>query len=173
MKKQEIIIKSDIYGMGMLIFITFIADFLLIYFGIKEHTLLSSAITGIIISIVVTILCVILANEKLIICSDFLCHKLIRKKLYSISDVKQLHIVKAKIPISRLATVQLKSKYVIIYLKNNDFEIQDKIGNINFTKIHGKHILFTTRYDDRAIEFFKSKGTIITGEFERCCNAKK
>ena len=162
---MKLVVKSNTYGVGFAVTITIIADFLLIFFGIKDNTLLGSGITALIITLSIAICFIISINEKLIIDGNSLCYQGIRKKHYSISDIKGLHIVKAQIAVGKTLTGwDLKNKYVIIYLKDRDFEWQSHHGSIDFLKWHREHIHFSTIYDERVVEYFKSKGISITGQ---------
>ncbi len=163
--KMKLVVKSDTYGVGFAITITIIADFLLIFFGIKDNTLLGSGITALVITLFIAICFIISINEKLIIDGNKLCYKSIRKKFYDISDVSGLLVVKAQVAVGKtLSGWDLKNKYVIVYLKDKNFEYKSHYGSIDLWKYHRKHILFTTVYDEQVIEYFKLKGISVTGE---------
>jgi len=160
---MRLVVKADTFGIVYTIAVTLVADFLLIFFGIQDNTLLGSGITALVISLFVALSCIIDVNQKLIIDGDSLCYHGVRKKHYSIDNIKGLHIVNAQIAVSKTLTGwNLKDKYVIIYLKDRDFEWQSHQGSVDFWKWHRKHILFTTVYDEKAVEYFKSKGIGVT-----------
>jgi len=55
-------------------------------------------------------------------------------------------------------------KYKKIYLKDKDFENRSTDNGVwDFYIHHRKHILFTTVYDEKTIEYFKSNGVEFTG----------
>ncbi len=164
---MKLVVKADTYGMGFYITIAIIVDFLLIFSGIEENTLIESGITALVITMFVAICFIIAINEKLIIDGNELCYKSIRKKLYAVSDVRGLLVVKAQAIVGKmLSGWDLKTKYVIVYLKDKDFEYKSHYGSVDLLKYHRKHILFTTVYDEKVIEYFKSKGISITGEIQ-------
>ena len=120
-----------------------------------------------IITLFIAICFIISINEKLIIDGNKLCYKSIRKKFYDISDVSGLLVVKAQVAVGKtLSGWDLKNKYVIVYLKEKNFEHKSHYGSIDLWKYHGDHILFTTVYDEKVIEYFKLKGIPVTGEIQ-------
>ncbi len=164
---MKIVVKTDTYGVGFTITMTIIVDFLLIFFGIKDNTLIESGITALVITLFIAICFIIAINEKLIIDGNKLCYKTIRKKFYDISDVSGLLVVKAQVAVGKTLTGwDLKNKYVIVYLKDKNFEYKSHYGSIDLWKYHRKHILFTTVYDEQVIEYFKLKGISAKGEIQ-------
>ena len=120
------------------------------------------------LTIFVTVLWLLCRNEGLLIENDKLCYKGLRKKYYEINQIAGLYIVKDQIYIGNFISIDLKIKgeykYKIIYLKDKDFENHSSYNGVwDFHIHHRKHILFTTVYDEKAIEYFKSKGIEVTG----------
>ena len=166
-KKMRLFIKADNYNAKFAWIITLIADVALIVFGIQEKTFKSYLIAcG--LTILVTVLWLLCRNEGLLIENNKLCYKGLRKKNYELNQIAGIHIVKDQIYLGNLISIDLKIKgeykYKIIYLKDKDFENRSSDNGVcDFHIHHGKHILFTTVYDEKAIEYFKSKGIGITG----------
>lgn len=157
-------VKSDRHVTKWLIFITILADIMLLFFGIQENTFLISGCIALALTLIIAVGLILNNMEGLLVDGDTLCYKAIRKKFYHIHDVKGLHIVKAQILIGRgLLTWDLKNRYVIIYLKDRDFVWNEHEGSFDFMVRHRKHILFTTTYDETAIAYFKAKNIPITG----------
>ncbi len=168
---MKLFIKADNYSAKFLWIITLFADIALIVFGIQENTFKSSFTIACGLTILVTVLWLLGRNEGLLIENDKLCYKGIRKKYYEINQIAGLHIVKDQIYLGRLISIDLKVKgkykYKIIYLKDREFENQsNKNGVWDFHIHYAKHILFTTIYDEKVIEYFKSRGIPITGEMQ-------
>ena len=164
-------IKSDKYTIVFVLIVTFIADIALIVFGIQDNTFkLSLAIAGV-ITILIIVLCLFYRKEGLLIENDKLCYISMRKKYFEINQIAGLHIVKEQIPLGRFISIDLKVKgeykYKIIYLKDRDFKINNSDNGVrDFWIHHAKHILFVTVYDEKVIEYFKSKGIGITGNIQ-------
>ena len=161
-------IKADNYSAKFLWIITLIADVALIVFGIQENTFNISFTIACGLTILVTVLWLLCRNEGLLIENDKLYYKGLRKKHYEINQIAGLHIVKDQIYLGNLSSIDLKIKgeykYKIIYLKDKDFENSSTDNGVwDFHFYHRKHILFTTVYDEKVIEYFKSKGIEVTG----------
>ncbi len=166
---MNLFIKADKYTLKLVVIITLISDIALIILGIQDNTFNSSLAIACGITILVTVLWLLCRNEGLLVENDKLCYKSIIKKYYKPNQIAGLHIVKEQIYLGRLISIDLKIKgeyrYKIIYLKDRNFENRSNDNGIcDFYINHSKHILFTTLYDDRIIEYFKSKGISITGE---------
>ena len=165
---MKLFIKADNYSEKFLWIITLIADIALIVFGIQENTFKSYFTIACGLTILVTVLWLLCRNEGLLIENNKLCYKGLRKKNYELNQIAGIHIVKDQIYLGNLISIDLKIKgkykYKIIYLKDKDFENRSSDNGVcDFHIHHGKHILFTTVYDEKAIEYFKSKGIEITG----------
>ena len=161
---MNLFIKADNSNLKFLWIITVIADIALIVFGIYDNTFYSSFVIASVLTILVMVLWMCTRNEGLLIEDDKLCYKSLRKKYYDINQIAGLHIVKDQIYLGRLISIDLKNKYKIIYLKDRDYKKRSSDNGIwDFHIHHGKHILFTTVYDEKVIEYFKSKGIEITG----------
>ena len=170
---MKLFIKADNYSAKFLWIITLIADVALIVFGIQENAFKSSFTIACGLTILVMVLWLLCRNEGLLIENDKLCYKGLRKKYYEINQIAGLHIVKDQLLLVYLSggtpwSIDIKRKgeykYNIIYLKDKDFENRSSDNGVyDFHLHHRKHILFTTVYDEKAIEYFKSKGIEITG----------
>ena len=165
---MKLFIKADNYSAKFLWIITLIADVVLIVFGIQENTFKFSFIIACGLTILVMVLWLLCRNDGLLIENNKLCYKGLRKKNYELNQIAGIHIVKDQIYLGNLISIDLKIKgeykYKIIYLKDKDFENRSSDNGVwDFHIHHRKHILFTTVYDEKAIEYFKSKGIEITG----------
>ena len=162
---MKLFVKADNYTIKFLWLVTVIVDVALIIFGIKDNTFYPSFLIAAGLTVLVIVLWLFGRNEGLLIESDKLCYKSLRKKYFELNQIAGLHIVKDQVYLGKLVTFNLKNKYKIIYLKDRDFEnCSTDYGVLDFRINHSKHILFTTVYDEKAIEYFKSKGISITGE---------
>ena len=165
---MRLFIKVDNYTAKFAWIITLIADVALIVSGIQENTFKFSFTISCGLTILVAVLWLLCRNEGLLIENDKLCYKGLRKKNYELNQIAGIHIVKDQIYLGKFISIDLKIKgeykYKIIYLKDKDFENRSSDNGVwDFHIHHGKHILFTTVYDEKAIEYFKSKGIEITG----------
>ncbi len=165
---MRLFIKADNYSAKFLWIITLVADVALIIFGIQDNTFNSSLVIASLLTIIVMVIWLLSRNEGLLIEDDKLCYKSIREKYYELNQIAGIHIVKDQIYIGKLISIDLKIKgeykYKIIYLKDKDFENRSSDNGVwDFHIHHRKHILFTTVYDEKAIEYFKSKGIEVTG----------
>ena len=165
---MKLFIKADNYSAKFLWIITLIADVALIVFGIQENTFKFSFAIACGLTIFVSVLWLLCRNEGLLIEKDKLCYKGLRKKYYELNQIEGIHIVIDQIYLGNLISIDLKIKgeykYKIIYLKDKDFENRSSDNGVwDFHIHHRKHILFTTVYDEKAIEYFKSKGIEVTG----------
>lgn len=162
---MKLFVKADNYTMKFLWLVTVIADVALIIFGIKDNTFNSSFVIAGGLTIFVMVLWLFAKNEGLLIENDKLCYKSLRKKYYETDQIAGLHIVKDQIYLGRLISIDLKNKYKIIYLKDRDYENRSTDDGVyDFWINHSKNILFTTIYDEKVVEYFDSKGFLITGE---------
>ena len=165
---MKLFIKADNYSAKFLWIITLIADVALIVFGIQENTFKFSFTIACVLTIIVLVLWLLCRNDGLLIESDKLCYKGLRKKYYETNQIAGIHIVKDQIYLGNLISIDLKIKgeykYKIIYLKDKDFENRSTDNGVwDFRIHHRKHILLTTVYDEKVIEYFKSKGIEVTG----------
>ncbi len=165
---MRLFIKADNYSAKFLWIITLIADVALIVFGIQDNTFNSSLVIASVLTIIVMVIWLLSRNEGLLIEDDKLFYKSIREKYYELNQIAGIHIVKDQIYLGNLISIDLKIKgeykYKIIYLKDKDFENRSSDNGVwDFHIHHRKHILFTTVYDEKAIEYFKSKGIEVTG----------
>ena len=165
---MKLFIKSDIYSIRFLWIVTIIADVAFIVFGTKDSTFIFSFTMACVLTAFVFALWLLIRKEGLLIENDRLCFKSIRKKYYELNQIAGIHIVKDQIYLGNLISIDLKIKgeykYKMIYLKDKDFEKRSSDNGVcDFHIHHRKHILFTTVYDKKAIEYFKSIGIEITG----------
>jgi len=161
---MNLFVKANHFDLKFLWMITVIADVALIIFGIQDNTLNLSFAIASGLTILVLVLWLFAKNEGLLIEDDKLCYKSLRKKYYEINQIAGLHIVKDQIPLKRFISIDVKNKYKIIYLKDRDYEKRSTDNGFwDFWIHHSKHILFFTVYDEKVIEYFNSKGILITG----------
>ena len=168
---MKLFIKSDIYSIRFLWIVTIIADVAFIVFGTKDSTFIFSFTMACVLTALVLALWLLCRKEGLLIENDRLCFKSIRKKYYELNQIAGIHIVKDQIYLGNLISKDIKIKgeykYKIIYLKDKDFENRSTDdGAWDFLIHHRKHTFFTTVYDERAVEYFKSKGISVTGEMQ-------
>lgn len=166
---MKLFIKADNYYIKFLAIITLIADILLVVFGVRDNTFIPSFVIACGLTILVIVLWLLCKNEGLLIENDILSYKSIRKKYCKMNEIAGIHIVKDQIYLGELISINFKIKgeyrYKMIYLKDRDFENRGNYdGTCDFCIHYGKHILFTTVYDEKAIEYFKLQGVPITGE---------
>ncbi len=164
-KKMNLFIKADNFKTSFIII--FVADIALIVFGLQENTFNSFLIMAGVLTILFIVLWLFAGNEGLLIEDGKVFYKSFRKKYYDINEIAGLHIVKDQITLGGYSSIRinLKNKYKIIYLKDRDYKnFSTDDGIHDFYVHHSKHILFTTIYDERVIEYFKFRGITVTGE---------
>ena len=157
-------IKGDTSGMKWLIAIMVITIIALVVTGVREGDFLKSSCIALPFVALIGAILFVWNREKLIIDDNGLCYKSVRKKYYDVSDVKRIYIVNAQIKLTKSAVDTFYDKYVMVYMKDTEVKWDGQQGALEIQMQNGKHILFTTEYDERAVEFFRSKKIPIAGK---------
>lgn len=99
--------------------------------------------------------------------NDRIYYRAFRKKYYIAEDFAGLLILKSQLKSRYSSPEYIKNKqgefeYSIIYLNDTRPEFENyKGGEIDFTTYWARYVLFCTTYDERVIEYFKTKNVPI------------
>ncbi len=169
-------IKSDTYIKKVLFCIMVFVDIVIMTVGIRSNNICRSLIIITVIMAIYLFIIMLYMREGLYIDHDTLCYKGVRKRFYNINDIARIHIVTTQICLgynlfdssyNNISVKDLKGNYhyKILYLNNKNIKMcNNDYGDLDFYFNHKDNVLFWTEYDERVIEFFKSRGVLITGQ---------
>ncbi len=175
---MKLFIKSNTHIKRIFRCMLVVIDVLIIFLGFTTNNIYKSMMLMAFFIAIYMLYILLFWKEGLHINDDTLYYKGIIKKVYNIDDIARLHIVEAQINLgynrisntySNISLKDFKGNYCynILYLKTKNIKMhRSDYGDFDFYINHKDSILFSTEYDKRVIDFFESRGVLITGHIK-------